>query len=259
MKIDFPKFSHPPIDIHTHFNHGVSGEYDTPAFAGTNRNTLDFFKREYTRFGIREFAASTYAAVMGSACVAEENDYLHALARQDAQIFQWVVLHPEREETFAQAERMLTDPRVLGLKIHPQLHGYRICEHADRIFSFADRMGATVLMHPAAITEMPRYADRYPNMRLIIAHLAEQAHIEAIRSAKHGNIYTDTSGALSMLNSVIEYAVEQVGSEKILFGTDTYALAAQYSRVALADIPYADKENILFGNAVRLFPHAFGK
>lgn len=259
MKIDFPKFSHPPIDIHTHFNHGVSGEYDTPAFAGTNRNTLDFFKREYTRFGIREFAASTYAAVMSDRRITEENEYLHALVQQDAQIFQWVVLHPEREETFAQAERMLTDPRVLGLKIHPQLHGYRICEHADRIFSFADRMGATVLMHPAAITEMPRYADRYPNMRLIIAHLAEQAHIEAIRSAKHGNIYTDTSGALSMLNSVIEYAVEQVGSEKILFGTDTYALAAQYSRVALADIPYADKENILFGNAVRLFPHAFGK
>lgn len=259
MKMGFPEFCRSPIDIHTHFNHGVEGEYDTPAFSGTHRTMLDFLRSEYARFGIREFAASTYAAVMSDRRITEENDYLHALARQDAQIFQWVVLHPEREETFAQAEKMLADPRVLGLKIHPQLHGYRICEHADRIFSFADRMGATVLMHPAAITEMPRYADRYPNMRLIIAHLAEQAHIEAIRSAKHGNIYTDTSGALSMLNSVIEYAVEQVGSEKILFGTDTYALAAQYSRVALADIPYADKENILFGNAVRLFPHAFGK
>lgn len=259
MKMEFPGFDRAPIDIHTHFNHGAEGEYDTPAYAGTHRNGLDFLKGEYARFGIGAYAASTYAAVMSDRGIPEENAFLHEMLRADAQLFQWVVIHPEKPESFRQAEELLEHPRVLGLKIHPQLHGYRICEHGDRIFSFADRLGATVLMHPAAITEMPRFADKYPRMRLIIAHLAEQAHIEAIRGAKHGNIYTDTSGGLSVLNRVIEYAVEQVGSAKILFGTDTYALAAQYSRIALADVPHSDKENILFKNAMRLFPRAFGE
>ena len=81
--------------------------------------------------------------------------------------------------------------------------------------------------------------------------------IDAIKAAKHGNIYTDTSGVLSSLNNVIEYATECVGSEKILFGTDSYSPTHQYSRIALARISQSDKENIFYKNAIRLFPNVF--
>ena len=70
---------------------------------------------------------------------------------------------------------------------------------------------------------MQAFADKYPNMKLIIAHLGSIEHINAIKAAKHGNIYTDTSGYLSSLNNVIEYAVDAIGSERILFGTDMYS------------------------------------
>jgi predicted TIM-barrel fold metal-dependent hydrolase len=48
-----------------------------------------------------------------------------------------------------------------------------------------------------------------------------------------------------------------MGSEKILFGTDTYSFAFQFGRIALSDIPLKDKENILWKNAIRLFPKCF--
>ena len=137
------------------------------------------------------------------------------------------------------------------------MHKYDICEYADKIFSFANEMGAIVLMHPDKISKMPEFTDKYPNMKLIIAHLGSRDHISAIQAAKHGNIYTDTSGYLSSLNNVIEYAVNAVGSEKILFGTDTYSPVFQYSRIALSRIPQSDKENILYKNAIRLFPDTF--
>jgi len=73
----------------------------------------------------------------------------------------------------------------------------------------------------------------------------------------HKNIYTDTSGGASNLNNVLEYAYERVGSEKILFGTDGYSAEFQYGRIALSRLPYGDKENILYRNAMRLFPKAF--
>lgn len=73
MKMEFPGFDRAPIDIHTHFNHGAEGEYDTPAYAGTHRNGLDFLKGEYARFGIGAYAASTYAAVMSDRGIPEEN------------------------------------------------------------------------------------------------------------------------------------------------------------------------------------------
>ena len=58
-------------------------------------------------------------------------------------------------------------------------------------------------------------------MKIINAHLGSEAYVKAIASAKHGNIYTDTSGYKSSFNNIIEYAVKKVvGSEKIFFGTD---------------------------------------
>lgn len=56
---------------------------------------------------------------------------------------------------------------------------------------------------------------------------------------------------------MIEYAVKQVGSKKILFGTDTYAFAFQFGRIALSPLSFEDKENILWKNAITLFPKAF--
>ncbi|MBQ3592132.1 MAG: hypothetical protein II979_09335, partial [Clostridia bacterium] len=50
---------------------------------------------------------------------------------------------------------------------------------------------------------------------------------------------------------------QQGGSEKILFGTDTYSCAFQFGRIALSALSEQDKENILYRNAMRLFPAAF--
>jgi hypothetical protein len=78
-------------------------------------------------------------------------------------------------------------------------------------------------------------------------------YANAIEFAEHGNVYTDTSGNASSKNHVIEYMVERVGSERILFGTDTYAAGFQRGRIEYALIPDEDKCNILRYNAERLF------
>ena len=90
-------------------------------------------------------------------------------------------------------------------------------------------------------------------MKLIIAHLGSEEHIRAIKEAKHGNIFTDTSGGASSSNNIIEYAVEQIGSEKIFFGTDTYSCGFQKGRIEYARISEKDKENIFYKNAVKHF------
>ena len=253
MSVQMPVFSHPPIDIHSHFNHG--SPFDCPR-QPIHYRSADFIKAAYDRFGIVCAGMSTYGAVLEHPeCIPEENLYLHGVAAQTDWIYQWVVIDPRQEKTFEQAAAYLSHPKTLGIKIHPSYHRYDVTEYADAIFSFADKHRATVLMHPQSITKMPMFADKYPNMNLIIAHLNSMEHIAAMETAKHGNIYTDTSAGGSGLNNVIEYAVSRVGSEKILFGTDTYACSYAYPRIALADLPQEDKENILFKNALRLFPH----
>ena len=239
------------IDIHSHFNHGSPFDCEENE---VGRRGYAFLKSEYERFGVRAIGYSTYAAVLHGEYAEEENDYLAAFAEQNPSVYQWVVVDPRRKETFAQAEKYLGGPKCLGIKIHPDGHGYDIMEYGDAIFSFAHEHKAAVLMHPQHYEDMPAFADKYPDMKLILAHLGGMRHIEAIEKAKYGNIYTDTSGIMSSINQVVEYAVKRVGAEKILFGTDTYAFGFQYGRIIFSSITDEEKEAILNKNALRMFP-----
>ena len=249
-----------PIDIHSHLDRGVIGDrtdYIEEWETNVHFCTKEFIKMEYDNVGIELGAMSTYSSVARSDTMFEENIWLHELLDSEPRFRQWAVLHPDRDDTFAQTAELLKDRRVLGIKIHPSSHEYDILEKGDKIFSFANDLGATVLMHPFEERSMPIFANRYPNMRLIIAHLADERFVDAMKDAKYGNIYADTSGGASSKNNVVEYAVSKVGAEKILFGTDTYSTAFQVGRIAWARISDEDKYKILRGNALSMFPKAF--
>lgn len=256
--VTLPLFSHAPIDIHSHFNHGSTFDDMGPIPREINNRDLDFLKSAYDHIGICAAGFSTFAAVLEHPeCITEENLYLRELVRKTDWMYQWTVIDPRQPETYRQAEEILQERKTLGIKIHPGYHGYDIEDYAEVLFSFAAEYHTFVLMHPQKTEKMAFWADRFPGMKLIIAHLGSMEHIKAIEDARYGNIYTDTSGGASNLNNVLEYAVERVGSEKIFFGTDTYSCAFQFGRIALSTLSNEDKENILFKNALRCFPNVF--
>jgi len=154
----------------------------------------------------------------------------------------WIVTFCTQEEVFE------------GIKLHPVCHKYSLEEYGDKVFSFADKYSAVVQIHPEKGADyIIPFADRYTKTRFIMAHLGNENHINAVRKAKYGNVYADTSGMASLKNMIIEYAVSQIGSERILFGTDTYSAASQRGRIEFSMISDRDKENILFNNAKELF------
>lgn len=249
------EFEHSPIDIHSHFNHG--SPFDCPE-EEIHLRGINFLESVYQKEGISQVGISTFASVLNHVdCILDENRYLHKLIDEKDWVYQWVVIDPRQKKTYEQAEKMLSHPKVLGIKIQSFEQKYDIRIYADELFSFANKHKTVVLMHPHYVSQMPSFVDRYPDMKLIIAHLGSKAHVDAIASAKYGNIYTDTSGGASAFNNIVEYAVSRVGSEKILFGTDTYSLAFQFGRIALSDLSLRDKENILWKNAITLFPNVF--
>ena len=75
-----------------------------------------------------------------------------------------------------------------------------------------------------------------------------------MKRAENNNIYIDTSSAKSINSGLIEWAVSEVGPEKILFGTDTplYFAASQKARIEYAEIDEEAKQIILFRNAAQL-------
>jgi predicted TIM-barrel fold metal-dependent hydrolase len=258
--VQLPIFPQPPVDIHCHFNHGSTLDIAENPLSCTD---IRFLQESYRHMGIAWGGISTFASVYhpNGEGVAESNRWLFDFTQREDWVRQWVVVDPRIPESFQQAKTMLESPKTLGIKIHPVFHQYDLAQYGDEIFSFANDLDAVVLMHPVMTPEgmeqVSHFADKYPNMTLILAHLCSEEHVDVIQNAKNGNVYTDTSGSASYLNNVLEYAVDRIGSEKILFGSDNYSLEFQFGRVALSRISFADKENILYKNARNLFPKAF--
>ncbi|MBR1676917.1 MAG: amidohydrolase [Clostridia bacterium] len=246
------------IDAHCHFTHKfiperLNTEGKPNADGKLICEDIDFLIDEHKKMGVKKLAMSSFCSLYYPDKICEENDYLAALKDNKESILQWVVVDPRNKDTFKQAEKLLPTERTLGLKIHSPMHKYDIHSYADYIFGWANERNAVVLMHPDDKTYCGKIADKYQNMKLIIAHLGDLEYIDVIANSVCGNIYTDTSGIASYKNNITEYAVGKIGSEKILFGTDTYSCAFQLGRIYFADISDKDKENILFKNAEKLF------
>ncbi|MBM3237715.1 hypothetical protein FJZ31_15610 [Candidatus Poribacteria bacterium] len=180
-------------------------------------------------------------------------------------LLQWVVVDPTRPQTYAQAEQMLKQPKCVGIKIHPEEHGYLITEHGRAIFEFAARHRAIVQSHSGEEKSLPadfvKLANDFPEVVLIISHLGcgwddDMTHqVRAIQNSKHGNLFTDTSSAKSITSNLIEWAVGEIGAEHILYGTDSplYFAPMQRARIDNAEISDHDKRLILHDNAAQLF------
>ena len=193
------------------------------------------------------------------------NDEAARVVSRTPGLKQYVVIDPRRVETYAQAETMLDQPQCVGIKIHPEEHGYPIRDHAEAIFEFAASRRAIVLTHSSEqnslAADFVQWANAFPEVRLILAHIGcgwdgDLTHqVRAIQQTTHGNVYADTSSARSVTPGLIEWAVKEVGVDRVLFGTDTplYHVAMQRARIDHADLSDADKKRILRDNAIDLF------
>ena len=205
------------------------------------------------------FPANAEMLCAANACTAET-------AEKHSWFYQWAVVNPLYPASYRQAEELLKQPKCVGVKIHPDANDYNLEDYADELFSFCAQHHAVLLSHSGEKFSLPEkfvpFADKYPNVNIITAHIGcgsdgQLDHqLNAVASARNGNIYTDASSVKSILNHIIEYAVTKVTSEKILFGSDTplHHAAMMKARIDCADITSADRANILTNTALHLLP-----
>jgi len=253
------------IDVHAHY-----GDYN---FAGVSPEQVDWMTgcadevvRRATRANVAWTVASPLLGLFprGKADAAAGNDEAARVVPATPGLLQWVIIHPLQPRTYEQAAEALKQPHCMGIKIHPEEHCYPIAEHGDAIFSFAAEHGAVVLTHSGEDRSMPEafipFTDAHPETTLILAHLGCTSDIDpthqvrAIQQSKAGNVYVDTSSARSIMPRMVEWAVDKVGADRLLFGTDTplYHTSMQRIRIDHADLSEQDRRLILRDNALRL-------
>jgi predicted TIM-barrel fold metal-dependent hydrolase len=200
-----------------------------------------------------------------NANVISGNEEAFRVVKENRELLQWIVVDPRQHDTYKQASEMLKDSKCVGIKIHPEEHSYNISEYGRNIFEFASKFNTIVLTHSGEKNSLPdhfvEFADAFPNVSLILAHHGcsenndPSLQVRAIQKSKNGNIFTDTSSATNVISRQIEWAVKEIGAEKLLYGTDSplYFAPMQRARIDNAEITDKDKNLILCDNAIELF------
>ena len=257
----------PAIDIHSHF-----GEWERDAAREPGRELIAGGRadlREQMRLSNIALSVNSHFYGIfprGGGDAVEGNRRCVAAVEREENLLMWAILNPLQPESFAQVEALLLHPKCIGIKLHPEEHRYPIADYGERIYEFAAKHRAVIDTHSGEALSMPEefavFANRYPEVTTIVSHLgcgydgAFDHQIRAVQRSVHGNLYTDTSSGKSLFCNLLERAVREIGSERILFGTDAgcYFSPMQRARVDCAQIGDEEKKNILYRNALRLFP-----
>lgn len=96
-------------------------------------------------------------------------------------------------------------------------------------------------------------ARRHPDVPIIMAHLTGCGVRGVLEVKELDNVTVDTSGGLAD-EGLLEYAVEHLGANRIIHGSDLpgRSIGVSIQRVLGSRLSVSEKERILFSNAARL-------
>lgn len=191
-----------------------------------------------------------------------------ALKRYPDRLIGYVSIPSARfgQEAVDEIQRCYEEYGMKGVKLVHRVSGlgsYHLITPLDEVQMFpivekAAELGLPLLLH-ATPEEVEHLANQVPEANILMAHsggcpTAWGDWPKAIETAKRcSNIYLDTASSM-VDRGYIEAAVEGVGAERVIFGTDLPLLDpfTQLAKVTGADLSDDQKELILGRNIARL-------
>ena len=238
------------IDAHVHI--GSTQYVQMDADAGMLLDIAD-------RMGIDRLFVSHLTALFYE--MREGNDLLGAdLARYGDRIIGYATIPTHRLGVQAcdEIRRCVERYGVRGIKIYSNPDCSVTEASSTVIFETAAELDLIVLGHFTQ-NECDTLMQRVPEAKVIMAHMGGTPyaqgnwHLAVEVAARHENLYVDTASSM-IDNGMLEYAVEHLGPEKILYGSDMPALDpwVQRAKVEGAEISAEAKQLIMGGNVQRI-------
>ncbi len=205
-------------------------------------------------------AAGVDLAMVCSLAQRIENDFIAGLVKAHPdRLFGFGQVMPQADDALDEIARM-RDNGIVGLKLHPSMHGYHVADHGllDPVFEKCAELGMPILINalddafcaPLAIEEI---AKGHPDVPTIIAHMGAVWNVpEAIIVAERNpHIYLETSATLI---ADVRRAYARLGASKILLGSEWPGSDFDLERMKIAKaVPdEADRALVEGGNMARI-------
>ena len=257
------------IDVHGHL-----GNINQAPFWAADAKRLE----EYCdKAGVDFLCVSSSRSLMYD--VHEGNVEVAAALETSRKLLGYVVVNPVFPETRKDMGLLAKSDKFIGVKVHPDYHGYDMASR--KVIEFMDEVAENVGLMLFHVSCMPgtgfadavrvaRFAERHPKTNIIMAHIAgifqngiypyfpNLQGLEEVSAMGLKNVFVDTAHHLMYVYpGVMEKVVEFAGADQLVFGTDAPLQGPAQMRFAIEtinalEIPEADKQKILCGNALSL-------
>lgn len=109
------------------------------------------------------------------------------------------------------------------------------------------------LPHETLGTNVANLAERYPEAKLLMAHMGANCLRELKPIKPYRNVSVDTSGSIFHRDD-LDYAKRMLGADRIVFGTDMPLISflLTYGQIEEADFTPEEREAVFSKNALRL-------
>lgn len=262
------------IDFHTH--PFLRGEDNICRYRGHLDMTTGGIPGDLRAAGISKFCGSV---------IRQREDVARALGVAPGDLSDWDVVHGCNQDMLAVWED-LGEVYIPGMMVHPDYvaqslnemealyakgvrlvgelvpysHGWEdySCPGFSRILDAAQDLGMAVSIHSMDDDQMDAMADAHRGCRIVFAHPgeAEKVRRHMARLKKSENFYLDLSGTGLFRHGVLRALLDEVGVEKVLFGSD-YPVCNPYMFVGGVgldpSVSKAEKAAVFAGNARGLF------
>lgn len=222
--------------------------------------------READQSGIEKLFCTDATALLYDFREGNQNLY-QLMRRYPDRIIGYCTISSARygQEALDEIDRCANDYGMRGLKIYsfsvPGTHDPFISVDDEWMYPLIEKATEyqmVILAHSNA-EEIGHLAELFPQAILLMAHMGNTAHArgdwhKAIAVAKrYPNIYLDTSTSSTDFDC-IETAVEVLGAERIIFGSDWPLFSHEFAlaRITSTSLTQGEKDLILGGNLRRL-------
>lgn len=236
----------------------VNCSYGQPSKINLYISRIEDILAVMSRNGINECALANNLSVKED--VLECNRNLLDLCKSHPEAIPALTLLPpvSTDEFYTKNQLLdiISENKRLFFKMYPKQHGFIFRDwQLSWVADVLEETGVPLLLsfEEAEARDIAEVKKLYKNMKIIITNTAQFMNRVYLQLCKYfGNVFLDTSNTIEYMG--IETFCEELGSEKILFGTNMPRKEPYDNIFSLlyADISQEEKENIAFRNFDKL-------
>lgn len=193
----------------------------------------------------------------------ELNNATHQFMKESPELVEgFCYINPNNENCMEELKKGIEEYKMSGMKLwvatfcdDPKVYPLieKCIDYKIPVLIHAFHKAVGQLEHESLGINVSNLAEKYPEAKIIMAHLGANCYLGVKAIKNRGNVFVDMSGSIFRRDD-IDYTKKLIGAERIIFGSDMpdVNVVTTLGQVEEADLTEKEKNMIYYENALKI-------